>query len=264
MVINTTPAVKPLTGEELAELKRDIEALKEEQRADIEKVVPECITTNAQGNKNIELTSLKQNPATAARLVKYVKEQTKKNQQREWRRRRDVERRAKKQREKMEKAISSGKQWPGQGAVGADGQFVADPSKQGAGGLAAAQGMAGAQTQGQDMSAAVAPGAPAAPTQAWQQAPLGQNPQLSQLQPGAPLSFKPGAFPPLTAVPNAQQQMFNQMLMNGLLTQQLAAQNNAGAAGMTPAALQQAMSAILQMQQQPGNGQAQAALQKQQ
>ena len=35
------------TEEELAELKRDIEALKEEQRADIEKVVPECITTNA-------------------------------------------------------------------------------------------------------------------------------------------------------------------------------------------------------------------------
>ena len=72
--IKTIPQVKPLTGEELAELKRDIEALKEEQRADIEKVVPECITTNAQGNKNIELTSLKQNPATAARLVKYVKE----------------------------------------------------------------------------------------------------------------------------------------------------------------------------------------------
>jgi len=44
MVINTTPAAKPITTEELAELRRDIEALKEEQRADIEKVVPECIT----------------------------------------------------------------------------------------------------------------------------------------------------------------------------------------------------------------------------
>lgn len=73
MVINTTPAAKPLTSEELAELRRDIEALKEEQRTDIEKVVPECITTNAQGNKNIELTSLKQNPETAAKLVAYVK-----------------------------------------------------------------------------------------------------------------------------------------------------------------------------------------------
>ena len=139
LVIPTQPVIKPLTGEELAELKRDIEALKEEQRADIEKVVPECITTNAQGNKNIELTSLKQNPETAAKLVAYVKAQTKKNQQREWRRRRDVERRAKKQREKLEKAMSTGKQWPGQTAEGFTG--VADPSKAASGGLAATQGI---------------------------------------------------------------------------------------------------------------------------
>lgn len=103
-------AVKPLTAEELAELKREIEALKEEQRADIEKVVPECITTNAQGNKNIELTRLKQNPETTAKLVRYVKAQTKKNQQREGRRRRDAERRLEKQKEK---ALNSGKPWPG-------------------------------------------------------------------------------------------------------------------------------------------------------
>jgi hypothetical protein len=131
MVINTTPAAKPITTEELAELRRDIEALKEEQRADIEKVVPECITQNAQGNKNIELTSLKQNPETAAKLVAYVKAQTKKNQQREWRRRRDVERRAKKAREKI---LNNGK-------FGATGQGIDNQNQQAASGLTAAQMM---------------------------------------------------------------------------------------------------------------------------
>lgn len=80
VLINATPTIKPLTAEDLNELKRDIENLKEEQRAEIENVVPECITSNPQGNKNIELSSLKELPQAAAKLIEYVKAQTKKNQ----------------------------------------------------------------------------------------------------------------------------------------------------------------------------------------
>jgi len=74
---------------------------------------------------------LKQNPETAAKLVAYVKAQTKKNQQREWRRRRDVERRAKKAREKI---LNNGK-------FGAAGQGIDNQNQQAASGLTAAQMM---------------------------------------------------------------------------------------------------------------------------
>ena len=93
-------AVKAITQEDIAELKRDIMALSPEQRAEIENVVPECITTNAGGNKNIELNNLKANPDVAAKLFQFVKKMTKKNQQRESRRKKDQLRREKKQREK--------------------------------------------------------------------------------------------------------------------------------------------------------------------
>jgi hypothetical protein len=72
-------AVKAITQEDIAELKRDIMALSPEQRAEIENVDPECITTNAVGNKNIELNNLKANPDVAAKLFQFVKKMTKKN-----------------------------------------------------------------------------------------------------------------------------------------------------------------------------------------
>lgn len=109
--------------------------------------MPECITTNAQGNKNIELPRLKEDPVAAQKLIAYVKGETRKNRLREVRRERDVARRAKKKRDKevLDGRID-GKQWAGQGAIGPDGQFVntAAPAKQAPAGLAAPPGMPGA------------------------------------------------------------------------------------------------------------------------
>ena len=81
--------VKAFTAQDIAELKRDIVALLPDQRAEIENVVPECITINADGVKNIELSNLKANPDLATKLIQFVKKMTKKNQQRESRRKKD-------------------------------------------------------------------------------------------------------------------------------------------------------------------------------
>lgn len=80
----------------MAELKRDIMSLSFEQKDLIEREIPECITKNAQGNKNIEISNLKANPDIAKTLIDFVKKLTKKNQQRESRRKKDAKRREEK------------------------------------------------------------------------------------------------------------------------------------------------------------------------
>ena len=102
MVIKTSPACKPLTQEELTQLRHDVEALTPDQRTGIEAVVPECITVNAEGVKNIELHRLRSHPELGSKLLAYVKAQTKKNQQREQRKRKDRIRREQRARIKAE------------------------------------------------------------------------------------------------------------------------------------------------------------------
>ena len=75
MVLPTGPTVKPLTAEEFQQLRDDIaNKLNDEQRAGIEDIIPDCISKNEMGQKNIELSMLKQFPEKARKLKDYVKQ----------------------------------------------------------------------------------------------------------------------------------------------------------------------------------------------
>lgn len=102
----------------MAELKRDIMSLSNDQRDQIEREIPECITTNAQGNKNIELSNLKANPEIAKSLIDFVKKLTKKNQQRESRRKKDAKRREERRMRDMQNTGFKGND-PNKNAAGA-------------------------------------------------------------------------------------------------------------------------------------------------